>query len=277
MKHLSQHKNHPKTLTLTVMSTKGGVTKSTNVANIAAFCAECGIKTLMVDTDVQPTLSSYYNLNYSAPKGLFEFLINKQTDKSQIISQTVFDNLDILQSNDPTDAITTHLRNAPDGILRFNYLLKSICEDYDLVIIDTRGTRGITVEMSILASDLILSPLKPELLSAREFMRGTLGLYAQLEVFKMHGFELPPVKAVVNCLDNTNDAKQVVRSLTELFQQSENNNIELLDFNIPARVAYREAASLALPIHLHNKKEKENIRTLCSLIFPQWKNKFQKI
>ncbi|MDO9795006.1 AAA family ATPase, partial [Glaesserella parasuis] len=33
---------------------KGGVTKSTNVANIGAFCADHGIKTLMIDTDVQP-------------------------------------------------------------------------------------------------------------------------------------------------------------------------------------------------------------------------------
>ncbi|MDP0023171.1 AAA family ATPase, partial [Glaesserella parasuis] len=46
---------------------KGGVTKSTNVANIGAFCADHGIKTLMIDTDVQPTLSSYYHIEDSAP------------------------------------------------------------------------------------------------------------------------------------------------------------------------------------------------------------------
>ncbi|TCJ98800.1 AAA domain-containing protein [Volucribacter psittacicida] len=47
---------------VTVMSTKGGVTKSTNVANIGAFCADHGIKTLMIDTDTQPTISSYYHI-----------------------------------------------------------------------------------------------------------------------------------------------------------------------------------------------------------------------
>lgn len=36
---------------VTVMSTKGGVTKSTNVANIGAFFADHNIKTLMIDTD----------------------------------------------------------------------------------------------------------------------------------------------------------------------------------------------------------------------------------
>ncbi|TRC47970.1 ParA family protein, partial [Mannheimia haemolytica] len=39
---------------VSVMSTKGGVTKSTNVANIGAFCADHGLKVLMIDTDTQP-------------------------------------------------------------------------------------------------------------------------------------------------------------------------------------------------------------------------------
>ncbi|MGQ9444951.1 ParA family protein [[Pasteurella] aerogenes] len=257
---------------VTVMSTKGGVTKSTNVANIGAFCADCGIKTLMIDTDVQPTLSSYYHLSHTAPKGLFEFLINSETDPEQIISKTEIDNLDIIRSNDPSDNITTHLRNAPDGMLRFADLITHLT-DYDLILIDTRGTRGITVDMTVLASQLVLSPLRPELLSAREFMRGTLDLYKQLQVFTKYGFKLPHVKAVINCLDHTKDAANIVQNLKELFLNND-STIELLDFAIPLRVAYREAATLALPIHRHNRKEKENIRTLCSLLLPQWIDKF---
>ena len=41
---------------VTVLSTRGGVTKSTNAANISAFCADHGLKVLMIDTDVQPSL-----------------------------------------------------------------------------------------------------------------------------------------------------------------------------------------------------------------------------
>ncbi|MFD1806224.1 ParA family protein [Pasteurella oralis] len=266
-------KSHFNTFVVTVISTKGDVTKSTNVANIGAFCADSGIKTLMIDTDVQPTLSSYYHLNYSVPKGLFEFLIHRETEAEQIISKTEFTHLDIIQSNDPTDTITTYLRNYPDEMLRFNDLIEAFHE-YELILVDTRGTRGITVDMSVLASDLVLSPLKPELLSAREFMRGTLGLYQQLQAFTKHDFTLPKVKAIINCLDHTNDGKSVVESLKSLFAQHDAPNMELLDFTIPSRVAYREAASLALPVHRHSKKEKQNIRQLCILLFPQWKDKF---
>jgi possible chromosome partitioning related protein len=47
-------------------------------------------------------------------------------------------------------------------------------ENYDLILVDTRGTKGITADMSVLASDLVIFPLKPELLSALEFVRGAI-------------------------------------------------------------------------------------------------------
>ena len=58
-------------------------------------------------------------------------------------------------------------------MLRFNDLVRSL-ENYDLILVDTRGTKGITVDMSVLASDVVIFPLKPELLSALEFVRGTI-------------------------------------------------------------------------------------------------------
>lgn len=260
---------------VTVMSTKGGVTKSTNVANIGAFCADHGIKTLMIDTDVQPTVSSYYHLKKASPYGIYELFNRQDLPVSELISETEYPYLDVLQSNDPNDRLTTELTNNPAGALLFKKLINKI-NNYDLIIIDTRGTRGITVDMTILASDLVLSPIKPELVSAREFMRGTLNLYKSLEIFTDYGLTLPPLKAVINCLDRTNDAKEVVDTLYELFAHSSNEHIELLKFEIPNRVAYREAASRSLPVHRHSTKEAENIRTLCALLFPQWETHFRQ-
>ncbi|MWQ40039.1 ParA family protein [Glaesserella parasuis] len=161
---------------------KGGVTKSTNVVNIGAFCADHGIKTLMIDTDVQPTLSSYYHIEDSAPFGLYEFFTRPDLPLKEIISRTEFSNLDLIQSNDPLDKLSTDLTSTPGGILKYNQFVKKI-DGYDLIIIDTRGTRDIMVDMAVLASDLILSPLRPELVSAREFMCGTLGIYKNLNIF----------------------------------------------------------------------------------------------
>lgn len=257
-----------------VISTKGGVTKSTNVANIGAFCADQGLRTLMIDTDTQPTLSSYYRLQQQATFGLYELLMRRDIPLEQLISQTVFPNLDIIQSNDPLDRLTTELSKNPAGSLIFKEVIKRI-QGYDLIIIDTRGTRGITVDMTVLASDLIVSPIKPELVSAREFIRGTLSLYNDLGIFTHYGITLPPLKAVINCLDRSRDAKEVVVGLYETFTQLNNPLIDLLHFEIPDRVAYREAATNLLPVHRHSAEQAENMRQLCTLLFPHWTTYFQ--
>ena len=54
-------------LKLTVTSTKGGVGKTTLTANLGGLLADLGLRVLLIDADVQPTLSSYYPLSARAP------------------------------------------------------------------------------------------------------------------------------------------------------------------------------------------------------------------
>ena len=151
---------------ITIACTKGGSAKSTNAANIGAFCADHGLKTLLIDTDTQPTLTSYYSLSQAAPGGLHEFLTYRDIDPAHIISKTTIENLDLIQSNDPSNNVSQMLRNAPDGAIRLKHLLKNI-KGYDVIIIDTRGTRDITVDMSVLVADMLFCPILPHILSAK--------------------------------------------------------------------------------------------------------------
>lgn len=263
---------------VTVLSTKGGVTKSTNAANISAFCADHGLRVLMIDTDMQPSLSSYYKTVNNAPGGIYEFIINRTIDPEKIISQTDIANLDLIRSNDPTGKISLLLKDADDGVIRFNHLIQQI-QGYDLIMIDTRGTRDITLAMAVLASDLILSPVLPELLSTREFMRGTLSLYNDLATYMHFGFKLPPIKVLANRVDNTNNARDVINEIRALFQDDEFKAqflapIEFLSLIIPSRVAYREANAYCTPIHRYAESERDTMKSLCHLLFPQWAEKF---
>jgi len=45
---------------VSVISTKGGVGKTTVTANLGGLLADAGLRVLLLDLDVQPTLSSYY-------------------------------------------------------------------------------------------------------------------------------------------------------------------------------------------------------------------------
>lgn len=64
---------------IAVVSTKGGIGKTTLTANLAAVLADMGFRVLMLDTDTQASLSKYYPLHYRAPNGMVSFCWVKTT------------------------------------------------------------------------------------------------------------------------------------------------------------------------------------------------------
>lgn len=55
-------------LTITVVSTKGGVGKTTLAANLGGLLHDLGLSVLLIDADIQPSLSRYYELSHQAEK-----------------------------------------------------------------------------------------------------------------------------------------------------------------------------------------------------------------
>lgn len=55
---------------VSIISTKGGVGKTTTAANLGGFAADTGLRVLLLDLDVQPTLSSYFTLAERAGRHL---------------------------------------------------------------------------------------------------------------------------------------------------------------------------------------------------------------
>ncbi len=178
-----------------LVSTKGGVGKSTKAANLGGFCADSGLKVLLIDLDpVQPSLSSYYPIAQEASGGIFELIAQNLTDPERIISKTSIPNLSLILSNDPNNQLINLLLQAPDGRLRLAHLLKAFKNQFDLILIDTQGARSVMLEMVVLASDLALSPVPPNMLSAREFSRGTLQMLDGLRPYSRLGLPIPPSK-----------------------------------------------------------------------------------
>ena len=260
------------TLIAAILSTKGGVAKTTDTANLGGYLADQGLKVLMIDADIrQPTLSSYYPLDNEAPGGIYELIAHNELDPAIIIS------------NDPRGELMSLLQAAPDGVIRLRHLVRQIT-GYDVILIDTIGARTIALEMVLLASDLIISPVLPEMLSAREFLRGTLQMYRDLQPFTRYGIPLPPLKAVINKLDHTNDAREIHHNLLQVLQHKQKEQellvpTEILMTPVYASVAYRRAASLGLPVHrLDTSRARgratpcaaETMQMLAKELFPQF-------
>lgn len=264
---------------VSVVSTKGGVGKTTVAANLGGLLADAGLRVLLLDLDSQPTLSSYYALNQRADAGAYEFIALNLTTPAQIVSRTVIPGLDLILSNDDQGRLSTLLLHAPDGRLRLRNLLDDFHPHYDLLLIDTQGARSVLLEMAILTSDLALSPITPEMLAARELQRGTLKLISELEAFRHLGIPPPSLRLLLNQVNAIRmDTRMIIRSLRETFAGTA--NISVLDTVIPDRVAYLNAASLGLPVHrveTRRSRERrsppalETMQALAIELFPEWR------
>lgn len=278
---------------ISIISTKGGEGKSTHAANLSGFCADAGLKTLLIDGDyAQPTASSYYHLDYEAPYGLYELLMQTAdlNQPEQLISQTNIANLDVIISNDPHEQLKTAMMHAPDGRLRLRNLLQHPAfSGYDVVIIDSQGARSIMLELVMLATNhTAVAMIKPVVPDVREFLRGTIPLMEGLLPYKGFGIALPPVKILVNCMDYTNLAKEALTAITKIIDEGSYSSsdipVSMLATQIFDLDVYKLGHSLSQPAHrLEYQTDRktppaaQSIHDLVCELFPQWEHRFDDI
>jgi chromosome partitioning related protein ParA len=171
------------------------------------------------------------------------------------ISETIYRNLDIVVSDDPEGRLPSWLLGRIDRGFRLRFALQSpaVTGAYDCVLIDTQGAVGPLQDAAVMAADILVSPITPEILSAREFRDGTLALLDRLEGGSALGAALAPMKAVIYRQDRTADARIIARGMREdLLQFYE--RVSVLDATVPHAKAYKEAATLRMPAHRHERR-----------------------
>ncbi|MBC3211078.1 ParA family protein [Serratia fonticola] len=278
---------------ISIISTKGGEGKSTHAANLGGFCADAGLKTLLIDGDyAQPTASSYYHLQYEAPYGLYELLMQTAdlNQPQQLISHTSIANLDLIISNDPHEQLKTAMMHAPDGRFRLRNLLQHpLFTDYDVIIIDSQGARSIMLELVMLATNhTALAMIKPVVPDVREFLRGTIPLMEGLLPYKDFGIKLPPVKILVNCMDYTKLAREALAAITKIVEEgaysSSDIPVSMLETQIYDLDVYKLGHSLSQPAHRleyeTDRKTPPAAQSICGLaseLFPEWKTRFDDV
>lgn len=270
---------------LGVVSTKGGVGKTTTAANLGAFAADAGLRVLLVDLDVQPTLSSYFALPGQAAGGIYELLASNEQQTDRLISRTAVPNLDLVKSNDDRGQLNTLLLHAPDGRLRLRRLLQIFAPHYDLMIVDTQGARSVLLEVAVLACDFALSPVTPETLAARELHRGTLQLLRDVAPFRQWGIEPPELHLLLNRVPAVSSSARLVHQALRQMYQNE-PGVSVLATEIPAIEAYPRAAALGWPVHRVEPSKPnrraapaalETMRTLACELLPEWRAKFEQL
>ena len=133
----------PKTLCIT--SNSPGAGKTTISINLAISFAMAGRKALLIDTDIRKD-SKYKRLSTDNFLGLSEFLIDEE-ELDEVITTTNIPKLLFIMSG------KTEIKN-PLGLLyspRFDLLMTSAMERFDIVIIDT-SSLDVNADSSVIAS-----------------------------------------------------------------------------------------------------------------------------
>jgi chromosome partitioning related protein ParA len=270
---------------VSIISTKGGVGKTTVAANLGGLAADAGLRVLLVDLDVQPTLSSYFALSKRAPSGMYELLAQNEHLAERVISHTLISRLDLVFSNDQRGQLNSLLLHAADGRLRLRNLLRMFRADYDLMLIDTQGARSVLLEMAVLASELAIAPVTPEILAARELHRGTVQLMEDVAPFRNLGIPPPPLKLLINRVHPVSStARAVHHALRQVFASSP--SISVLETVIPALEAYSYAATHGWPVHRMERRKPhgrrapsaiDTMKALMSELFPEWATHIEQV
>ncbi|KLU14722.1 MULTISPECIES: ParA family protein [Xenorhabdus] len=282
---------------LPIISPKGGEGKSTHAANLAGFFADAGLQTLLIDADYsQPTSSSIFILDYEAPAGLYELLMQTVDlrESNRIISRAVINNLDIIVSNDPDELLPTAMLHAPDGRLRLrNILQHPLFHQYDVILIDSKGATGVMTELVVLtATQFVLGIIKPILPDVREFLRGTLRMLTRLQPFEHYGIQLPLIQILANGIEGTNLDRDTLNELTDIIEQHRydesalggrkvyqllNTRIDLLDIYTLGHVRAQPVHRLEYKTPRKSPAAAQTMHSLACELFPEWQEKFDAV
>lgn len=240
---------------ISLVSTKGGVGKTTVAANLAGILANFGMRVCLMDADVQPSLSKYYPITRKAPHGLTAAITRGGSVFEDCISQTAIPNLDLVYSDTPDGSLQTWLKDREDRLMIMRRAMRSpVLRAYNAIIIDTQGAVGELQKTAAMAADIMISPIKPDSLSANEFSTGTMAMLEDLNRLADFGeaFKSGDLYALINAEERSNDARGYTEAIRRSF--AGHRKVRVLNTIIPSAAAYKAATTAREPVHSYDRR-----------------------
>lgn len=231
-----------------VVNQKGGVGKTTTAVNLAAYMADEGHRTLLVDTDPQGNATSGLGIVKSGIHGcVYDVLVNDAAIED-VVAQCGIPNLDVAPATLDLAGADIDLMSMMSRETRLRHALDAVEDKYDYIVVDCPPSLGLITVNVLSAVNYAILPIQCEYYA----LEGISHLLKTIELVKQHlNPNLEVAKVLLTMFDyRTNLSQQVVREVQMFFQD------KVSPVLVPRNVRLSEAPSHGLSILNYDPKSR---------------------
>lgn len=233
---------------ISIINQKGGVGKTTTAVNLAAYLADSGHRTLLVDEDAQGNATSGLSMDTSRfDATLYDVLIDG-VPAEEAAYRTEVKKLSLLPASIDLAGAEVEMVDIPDREILLRRVLAPLRDRYDYILIDCPPSLGLMTVNALTAADMVLIPIQAEFYA----LEGLSQLMKTVQAVKKRlNPELELLGILVTMYDGrTNLAVQVSEEVKKYFGK------KVFKTMIPRAVKLSEAPSFGEPIVRYAPKSK---------------------
>lgn len=241
---------------ISIINQKGGVGKTTTAVNLAAFLADKGYKTMLVDADFQGNTTSGLSKDVEFEETLYDVLLDDVSIEEAVV-KTDIKKLSILPASIDLAGAEIEMVSMEKREFLMKRKLDQVCDKYDFILIDCPPSLGLMTLNALVASQEILIPIQAEFYALE-------GLSQLVKTVQVVTRKLNPGLSILGILltmfdGRTNLSLQVADEVKKYFGNKVFRTV------IPRSVKLSEAPSFGEPILTYAPKSKgaEAYKKLC--------------